>query len=86
MSRVAGDIAVSRRATATGLPGSTSKRGPHPRVIFDTIAGAGAEPSPDDLRAGVRELLAGMLHRDPADPSDGSGGGGEDGGRPGVSR
>jgi DNA-binding transcriptional regulator YbjK len=30
-------------------------------ILFDAIAGAGGEPSEDDLRAGVRELLAGML-------------------------
>ncbi|GAA3425380.1 TetR/AcrR family transcriptional regulator [Streptosporangium sandarakinum] len=30
-------------------------------VIFDAIAGAGAEPTLDDLRLGVREVLAGML-------------------------
>ncbi|TXK43529.1 TetR/AcrR family transcriptional regulator [Nonomuraea sp. C10] len=36
-------------------------------VMFDVIAGAGAEPSPDDLRAGVRDLLRGML----ADQGDG---------------
>ncbi|MFG1945189.1 TetR/AcrR family transcriptional regulator [Nonomuraea sp. NPDC048826] len=39
-------------------------------VMFDAIAGAGAEPSPEDLRAGIRELLTGMLGRDP-----GAGGG-----------
>ncbi|MFC7385242.1 TetR/AcrR family transcriptional regulator [Sphaerisporangium rhizosphaerae] len=30
-------------------------------VLFDAIAGAGAVPTPDDLRAGMRELLRGML-------------------------
>lgn len=30
-------------------------------VMFDAIVGAGAEPTLDDLRRGVRELLAGML-------------------------
>ncbi|HLU71685.1 MAG TPA: TetR family transcriptional regulator C-terminal domain-containing protein [Nonomuraea sp.] len=30
-------------------------------VMFDAIVGAGEEPSPDDLIAGVREILAGML-------------------------
>ncbi|MGV9775667.1 TetR/AcrR family transcriptional regulator [Streptosporangium sp. NPDC003464] len=30
-------------------------------VMFDAIIGAGVEPTPDDLRLGVRELLKGML-------------------------
>ncbi|MFD8555813.1 TetR/AcrR family transcriptional regulator [Streptosporangium canum] len=30
-------------------------------VMFDAIAGAGTEPTPDDLRRGVEELLRGML-------------------------
>ncbi|MGW4642148.1 TetR/AcrR family transcriptional regulator [Sphaerisporangium sp. NPDC004334] len=30
-------------------------------VLFDAIAGAGAVPAPEDLRAGMRELLRGML-------------------------
>ncbi|MET8160245.1 TetR/AcrR family transcriptional regulator [Sphaerisporangium sp. NPDC005289] len=30
-------------------------------VLFDAIAGAGAVPTPEDLRAGMRELLRGML-------------------------
>ncbi|MEU7001119.1 hypothetical protein [Nonomuraea sp. NPDC046570] len=30
-------------------------------VMFDAIAGAGAMPSPEELREGLRELLAGML-------------------------
>ncbi|MEU8248118.1 TetR/AcrR family transcriptional regulator [Nonomuraea sp. NPDC048916] len=30
-------------------------------IMFDAIAGAGAEPSLDELRAAIRELLAGML-------------------------
>ncbi|MFJ2033231.1 TetR/AcrR family transcriptional regulator [Streptosporangium sp. NPDC087985] len=30
-------------------------------VMFDAIAGAGTEPTLDDLRLGVRELLRGML-------------------------
>ncbi|GAA4187904.1 TetR/AcrR family transcriptional regulator [Streptosporangium oxazolinicum] len=30
-------------------------------VMFDAIVGAGAEPTLDDLRLGVRELLRGML-------------------------
>ncbi|MEU9831963.1 TetR/AcrR family transcriptional regulator [Streptosporangium sp. NPDC048047] len=36
-------------------------------VIFDAIAGAGAEPTLDDLRLGVGEVLAGMLGSAPAD-------------------
>ncbi|MFF0312628.1 TetR/AcrR family transcriptional regulator [Streptosporangium sp. NPDC004379] len=35
-------------------------------VIFDAIAGAGAEPTLDDLRLGVGEVLAGMLGSAPA--------------------
>ncbi|GGQ00066.1 TetR/AcrR family transcriptional regulator [Streptosporangium pseudovulgare] len=35
-------------------------------VMFDAIAGAGAEPTLDDLRLGVREVLAGMLGPPPA--------------------
>ncbi|MET8339432.1 TetR/AcrR family transcriptional regulator [Streptosporangium canum] len=30
-------------------------------VMFDAIAGAGTEPTPDDLRRGAEELLRGML-------------------------
>lgn len=30
-------------------------------VLFDAIAGAGTEPTPEDLRLGLRELLRGML-------------------------
>ncbi|MEV0597161.1 TetR/AcrR family transcriptional regulator [Nonomuraea cavernae] len=30
-------------------------------IMFDAIAGAGAEPSLDELRAAIRELLTGML-------------------------
>lgn len=41
-------------------------------IMFDVIAGAGSEPSPDELRQAVRELVAGMLSH-PAGPA-GSGG------------
>ncbi len=34
-------------------------------IMFDAIAGAGAEPSLEDLREALRELLAGMLTRPP---------------------
>ncbi|UOE21897.1 TetR family transcriptional regulator C-terminal domain-containing protein [Thermobifida halotolerans] len=30
-------------------------------LLFDAVAGAGAEPTPEDLRTGLRELLRGML-------------------------
>ncbi|MGS2644144.1 TetR/AcrR family transcriptional regulator [Streptosporangium sp. G12] len=33
-------------------------------VIFDAVVGAGAEPTLEDLRLGVRELLRGMLGRE----------------------
>ncbi|MDA0638648.1 TetR/AcrR family transcriptional regulator, partial [Nonomuraea sp. MCN248] len=78
--RVIYDRAGDRfRAPAVALLAAAGSRDPvrHGRqlvafaegVIFDTIAGAGAEPSTDDLRAGVRELLAGMLQSDPAEPA-----------------
>jgi DNA-binding transcriptional regulator YbjK len=38
-------------------------------IMFDAIAGAGAEPTLDELREAVRELLAGMLRGRP--PSSG---------------
>ncbi|GAA3007270.1 TetR/AcrR family transcriptional regulator [Streptosporangium longisporum] len=34
-------------------------------VMFDAVVGAGVEPSLDDLRLGVRELLRGVLGREP---------------------
>ncbi|WP_283134903.1 TetR/AcrR family transcriptional regulator [Rhizohabitans arisaemae] len=32
-------------------------------LVFDAVVGAGAEPTPDDLRRGLAELLRGMLIR-----------------------
>lgn len=37
-------------------------------IMFDAIAGAGVEPTFDELREAVRELLAGMLGSQPAGP------------------
>jgi hypothetical protein len=34
-------------------------------VIFDAVAGAGGVPAPEELRAGMREILSGMLGRGP---------------------
>ncbi len=41
-------------------------------IMFDAIAGAGVEPTLDELREAVRELLAGMLRGQPPD-SEGEG-------------
>ncbi|MGN9784123.1 TetR/AcrR family transcriptional regulator [Nonomuraea sp. ZG12] len=40
-------------------------------IMFDAIAGAGAEPTLDELREAVRELLAGMLQGPPPSPGGG---------------
>ncbi|MFI7448885.1 TetR/AcrR family transcriptional regulator [Nonomuraea sp. NPDC049714] len=40
-------------------------------IMFDAIAGAGTEPTLDELREAVRELLAGMLQGSPPSPGGG---------------